>query len=235
MNESYYLWAKEQMERELASDFASLKCLCLDKNLAVSWFLQVMASLPESERHEMWAARLKAWHIKKGELPINPMTAKELCLARMYMDKVREVQTAPIPWDESQVYEKEQQQKIVAASRVKAAKFRKMAVDALENVLGTHPIRCHDNHHLFTTPCRNGTIETYVSGGTTYQQLSYEHSVVNQSGLCIAKHCSVLSWLGISFTTHWSGITEDQVQPTVDALAATVNNFMDFCNSEWTC
>jgi hypothetical protein len=218
MNGAYYLWARKQVDVEVASDFELLRSL---QTPLTSPFLSIMELLPQSSKGATWKSLLKRFHAEGSKVVGDPPTNEDRRVIQQY-DEMRRSLIATHEPD------------ISPSNIATAATLQEAARGVLQHMFQAPPKKCGKNLLRFVSNCKHGVIHTYLDAGSSNYQLCYWHDVFAASGQVVRERCSVLEWLGISSQTLWDETPDAKIQPVVASLGNAVTGFTEFCEREWS-
>ncbi len=210
-----YDWSKEDLLREIATDYSLLR-RCNDASARS--YLAVMQSLPVSERRHLGMVVLKRFHedaarsAGEGLSQVEEEQLASFDLARrdLRIPLAKEVFLSPAT-----------KSKVVRPSLVLRA-----AIDALHDTTGIRLGRRETNVAEIDTAIGDWIVTTGLdSGGGSQFDLTYWHQIRIGNRLALPGLLSCQSWLGVSSMTTWKISSESDLERATKAVCSDVRSF----------
>ena len=212
-----YQWALEDWRRELEEDFRLLR------KVADPVPLRIIEALDKPRRFLFAKALVKRFtpaHVlaQCGD----SFTDEDAQLIQIYIDAVTSVVSGPT----SIGSEDDRYLSATSLCELDRTSFKKAIVTRLTPVLGKEYENCGGGEWRYYTSVGPWEIVTCIDLGGRSHQLCYAHNIRCSKHPFLAEHISLLSWLGISSQTDWSGLTQSDIEPIAESLAEIIAHFV---------
>lgn len=209
----FYNWAIQDVQREESHNFPFLQSF---KSGLGRRALNVLLSTKKEKRRHLFGALVKRFWLSTMD---GKMTAEEIAATKYFL---REVST-PLP-GEIELMEME----IREPSRFKLDQKLLLAClkKQLEPIFGSQFVQTDRNVWKATIDIDGWKLFTIVDFGSRLHQIAYHHIFAPSNDYICENQISLLSWMGIGGQTDWSGIQENDVEPTFRDLTKICSHFL---------
>jgi len=209
-SERFYEWSLKDFEREVLESFPLLKTIT---DGAVETVLNMMSEKSEEERLFFARTLVRRFSVQifgHLRLPIDPLDRKEKILADEYLARSQK------EWK-------------FEVSKVRKSKIRKTIHQDLNEFFKEKADAIPGGSDRYITPIGPWHLYTDVDTGGRQNGFCYSQSLLyledrNQN---LFSHTSITSWMGITSTTRWRVLTEEEIQPAVESLKKVCAHFMN--------
>lgn len=211
----FYRWSQEYFELEINSDFPVLRRFDL---AAARWLIQIMNRLNKEDKHLLAKGLLKRVnHAYISSLLNEPSEPREKAIVEWYIKQgTRSFETG----------ERFRFKSMNIGKQMPKRDIQKQLLASVGKKIGKRT-ECDVPEFLtFDFSLEKATVRTCICIGTPMGDLSYHHELIKPDGERIKGFISILSWLGISGATIWEKVTEDNIDPTLDALFFGCSEFI---------
>ena len=212
----YYWWSLEEIRREVSAGFPFLKSF---KSGVPQRFLSMMQSASQIEAVRLLIAlnkrRMKTAVESLGE----HLTDEEASLCGEFFRMV-----GPTP---DELHRTEQQLVDGMEASINRIQFANSIREQLDPVFRGKLRKAGKYSWKYEAVSEGWIINTWVDTGGKHHQLDYSHSIGTSGHRFLHENINVLSWLGLSGSTQWYDLTENETREASTSLTRFCMHFME--------
>ena len=212
----YYLWAKEDIKREVRERFPLLRRL--ETGCAFRFFSYIQ-TLSDEDSVKLMTASLKHQMKESAESFGEAYSPQDAELVEEYINSP--VLQSPL---ERELFDRQIEGETMVFADRKA--LRCLIRAELKKLLGEKIAKDSAATWTYLTPVCDWTIQTDIDTGGRIQ-LKYSHNIGSPFHPFLYEHrISVPSWLGTAGQAQWSSLTPSSMQEAVTSLSVFCSHFM---------